>query len=53
MPGLIDGVYPIELPDPEHLGKHLLEFDPTVTRHPDGLSASLAGGGAADSLERP
>ena len=48
-----DGVYPIELPDPEHLGKHLLEFDPTVTRHPDGLSASLAGGGAADSLERP
>ena len=24
-----DGVYPIELPDPEHLGKHLLEFAPT------------------------
>ncbi len=22
-----DGVYPIELPDPEHLGKHLLELD--------------------------
>ena len=48
-----DGVYPIELPDPEHLGKHLLELEPTPTGHPDGLSASLAGGGAGDALERP
>ena len=47
-----DGVYPIELPDPEHLGKHLLELG---RRHrlPDGLSTSLAGGGAGDSLDRP
>jgi len=48
-----DGVYPIKLPDPEHLGKHLLELEPTLTGHPDGLSASLAGGGAGDALERP
>ena len=25
-----DGVYPIELPEPEHLGKHLLELGPVV-----------------------
>ena len=48
-----DGVYPIPLPDPEHLGKHLLELDPAVVTGPDGLSASLAGGGAGDALDRP
>jgi amidophosphoribosyltransferase len=48
-----DGVYPIKLPDPEHLGKHLLELEPVVSQHPDGLSASIAGGGAGDALERP
>jgi amidophosphoribosyltransferase len=51
-----DGVYPIELPDPEHLGKHLLELTPAIagrTSHPDGLSTSLTGGGAGDSLDRP
>src|SRR5207342_2221068 len=48
-----DGVYPIELPDPEHLGKHLLELDSTISTDVDGLSASLSGGGAGDSLERP
>ncbi len=49
-----DGVYPIELPDPEHLGKHLLELNPTaVVGGPDGLSASLSGGGAGDALDRP
>jgi amidophosphoribosyltransferase len=47
-----DGVYPVELPAPEHLGKHLLEF-PTAGTDVDGLSASLAGGGAGDSLRRP
>ena len=47
-----DGVYPVDLPEPEHLGKHLLEPDPAV-RHPDGLAASLAGGGAGDALDRP
>ncbi len=48
-----DGVYPIELPEPEHLGKHLLELTPASVPHPDGLSTSLVGGGAGDSLERP
>jgi amidophosphoribosyltransferase len=48
-----DGVYPIELPDPEHLGKHLLEFAPAAGTDVDGLSASLSGGGAGDALERP
>ncbi len=48
-----DGVYPIELPDPEHLGKHLLELTPASAQHPDGLSTSLVGGGAGDSLHRP
>ena len=50
-----DGVYPIDLPDPEHLGKHLLE--PVIAGaagvHPDGLSTALLGGGAVDSLDRP
>jgi amidophosphoribosyltransferase len=48
-----DGVYPVELPDPEHLGKHLLELDSASVPHPDGLAATLAGGGAGDALERP
>ena len=39
-----DGVYPIELPEPELLGKHLLEVEP---------AALLGGGGAADALTRP
>jgi amidophosphoribosyltransferase len=43
----------VPLPDPEHLGKHLLEFDATIKTDVDGLSASLAGGGAADALDRP
>ncbi len=39
-----DGVYPVELPEPELLGKHLLEVEP----------ATLLGGlGAADALTRP
>jgi amidophosphoribosyltransferase len=47
-----DGVYPVELPDPERLGKHLLEITP-VTTDVDGLATSLAGGGASDALNRP
>jgi amidophosphoribosyltransferase len=47
-----DGVYPVELPDPEHLGKHLLELSDLST-DVDGLPASLGGGGAADALDRP
>jgi amidophosphoribosyltransferase len=46
-----DGVYPIALPDPEHLGKHLLELQQVTDV--DGLAASLAGGGAVDALDRP
>ena len=39
-----DGIYPVELPDPEQLGKHLLEGR-AVT--------SAAGAGAGDALARP
>jgi amidophosphoribosyltransferase len=47
-----DGVYPVELPPAEQLGKHLLETPPDVT-DVDGLAVSLAGGGAGDALDRP
>jgi amidophosphoribosyltransferase len=46
-----DGVYPVKLPEPEFLGKHLLEMAPLIEA--DGLATSLAGGGAADALDRP
>jgi amidophosphoribosyltransferase len=39
-----DGVYPVELPEPELLGKHLLEVEP---------AAVVEGAGAADALQRP
>jgi len=45
-----DGVYPVELPEPADLGKHLLE---TVTVEADGLATSLTAVGAADALDRP
>ncbi|MGL5825845.1 MAG: amidophosphoribosyltransferase [Nocardioides sp.] len=60
-----DGVYPIELPGPELLGKNLLEASAsgatvrsaakTVTEvtDVDGLVVSLAGVGANDALDRP
>lgn len=52
-----DGVYPIPLPTPEHLGKDVLEVNPTApvvrTTDVDGLAASLAGSGASDALQRP
>jgi amidophosphoribosyltransferase len=51
-----DGVYPIELPPTEQLGKHLLESElivPDRALDVDGLAASLSGGGAVDALERP
>ena len=51
-----DGVYPVELPDPERLGKHLLELDPVLplegVEDPPGLSLT-PGGGAGDALDRP
>ena len=47
-----DGVYPVALPDPEHLGKHLLE-GPLQVVDVDGLVTSLSGAGAGDALDRP
>jgi amidophosphoribosyltransferase len=60
-----DGVYPVELPEPELLGKHLLEGiagleqglrdaeNPTPTLDIVGLPAVLGGAGATDALTRP
>ena len=48
-----DGEYPIALPEPELLGKHLLELTPVDHRDADGLAVSLSGSGAADALTRP
>ena len=61
-----DGVYPIELPDADLLGKHLLEGierRAELAAHADGplevgrdaagLTTLLAGGGADDALSRP
>jgi amidophosphoribosyltransferase len=46
-----DGVYPVALPDSERVDKHLLAAP--VLLDADGLASSLAGGGAADALDRP
>lgn len=46
-----DGKYPIDLPEPEHLGKHLLELAPTLDV--DGVPVAVGNGTAADFLERP
>ena len=55
-----DGVYPVELPEPELLGKHLLEGlesrvlgSETPAIDVDGLPTLLGGAGAADALTRP
>ena len=60
-----DGVYPVDLPEPELLGKHLLEgLEGLETRvleseksgaviDVDGLPSLLGGGGAAEALNRP
>jgi amidophosphoribosyltransferase len=47
-----DGVYPVELPEPQHLGKYMLEIEPAPT-DADGLAVSLSSSGAADALGRP
>jgi len=48
------GEYPIPLPEPELLGKHLLEgLERAAGVGPDGLPALVGGGGAADALDRP
>jgi amidophosphoribosyltransferase len=46
-----DGVYPVKLPEPEHLGKHLLELSDITDV--DGVRTSVGGGGAAEALDRP
>jgi amidophosphoribosyltransferase len=49
-----DGRYPVALPEPEFLGKHLLEgLERTVSTDVDGLAALVGGGGATDALNRP
>jgi amidophosphoribosyltransferase len=48
-----DGVYPIELPLAERLGKHVLEEPDAPRTDVDGLASSVAGVGAADALARP
>ena len=49
-----DGVYPIDLPDPELIGKHLLEvIERKVTTDAEGLDSLVAGGGASDALLHP
>lgn len=50
-----DGEYPMELPDPDLLGKHLLESE-TASRTKsdvDGVQTLTAGVGGADALRRP
>ncbi|MFC0627562.1 amidophosphoribosyltransferase [Kribbella deserti] len=47
-----DGVYPVALPEPELLGKHLLE-EPNGRTDVDGLASITGGAGAADALSRP
>jgi len=52
-----DGIYPIELPTADRLGKHVLEEkhppEPSVRTDPDGLVTAVVGAGAADALSRP
>ncbi|KRF21251.1 amidophosphoribosyltransferase [Nocardioides sp. Soil797] len=49
-----DGTYPVPLPDPEHLGKSLLEKSVLpIEVEAEGLATSLSGFGANDSLGRP
>ena len=49
-----DGVYPIDLPDPELIGKHLLEvIERKVSTDAEGLDSLVAGGGASDALLHP
>jgi amidophosphoribosyltransferase len=49
-----DGVYPVELPEPELLGKHLLEgLERQVGTDVEGLPTLVGGVGAADALARP
>ncbi len=51
-----DGVYPVKLPEPEDLGKHLLELTSDEIAVDPLAAAALSltpGGGAGDALDRP
>jgi amidophosphoribosyltransferase len=49
-----DGVYPVDLPEPELLGKHLLEgIERSVNADVAAMDTLVSGGGAVDSLLRP
>ncbi len=52
-----DGVYPVELPEPQFLGKHVMEVIERRATTPSILDAegvpTSSGGGAMDALERP
>ena len=48
-----DGVYPVDLPEPELLGKHLLEGIERRAADAEGLETLMGGGGAAEALTRP
>lgn len=51
-----DGVYPVALPEPELLGKHVLEgIERRAQSSPEDAEgvATLLGGGALDALDRP
>jgi amidophosphoribosyltransferase len=47
-----DGVYPVDLPEPEILSGQLIT-EPASVDAVDGLSALVGGGGAAEALNRP
>jgi amidophosphoribosyltransferase len=47
-----DGVYPVDLPEPEILSGQLIT-ETTSLDAADGLSALVGGGGAAEALNRP
>jgi len=47
-----DGVYPVDLPEPEILSGQLIT-EPGSVDPADGLSALVGGGGAAAALTRP
>jgi len=48
------GEYPIELPDDEKLGKHLLESGEAPLGNPtDGLTTLAVSTGGGDALNRP
>jgi len=48
------GSYPIDLPAPELIGKHLLEgISRAVATDADGVSVGAPAAGAADALQRP